>query len=134
MPWRVANQPNAKERIISGVCYLTGGLAGILYIIIARPNQTQFFRYHFLQSIILTIIFFLLNWCTGIFTMFIAGIVQMFTGGANAQSDAIIGGIVLTVTIVIQALYLLLLYGMIGALLGKMPPIPLISKVVRQQM
>jgi uncharacterized membrane protein len=134
MPWRLANKPSVLERVISGVCYLTGGIAGILYIIIARPAQTQFFRYNFLQSIILTIIFFLLSWCNNIAAYFIQGAVQAAMGGNLEKSMPTVEMIFTCVNVVMMLLGLLPIYGMIAAFLGKMPPIPLISKVVRQQL
>lgn len=134
MPWRLQNQPSPLERVISGVCYLTGGIAGILYIILARPHQTPFFRYHFLMSIILTIIYFLLSWSQNILVMIVAGIVQASTSGNPAAGEQIIGGILQGLQIFFLALYLVPLYGMVGAFLGKKTPVPLISKVVEAQM
>lgn len=134
MPWRLANKPSALERVISGVCYLTGGIAGILYIIIARPTQTQFFRFHFLQSIILTIIGFLLGWCQNIAAFIIQNAVVLAVGGSVEKAMPIVETIFTGINICMLLLGLLPIYGMIGAFLGKMPPIPLISKVVRAQL
>lgn len=137
MPWRVQNlsqKPSAVERMVGGACYLTGGIAGILYIIIARPTQSQFFRFHFLQAIILSIIFLLLSWSQQILMMFIAGIVQFLTTTNPAKGEEIFSGITMGLGGLAMLLSLVPVYGMIGAFLGKMPEIPLISNVVRAQM
>ena len=51
------------ERIISALSYLTAGFAGFVWLIIAsimKKHVTQFLLYHILQSIFLSIAYFLL--------------------------------------------------------------------------
>lgn len=134
MPWYNLNEskPSILERIIGGVCYLTMGLVGLLYIIISgRSGQSTFFRFHFLQSIILGIIGVLLNWTSGIFLSLLGGILRMFSpeiaGTAAYWLD-------FSIVNILRAAYLLLVYGMIWAFLGKYAEIPFISNLVRQQM
>jgi len=134
MPWHnLSNsQPDVKERIIAGLCYVTFGLVGLLYIIISgRSGQSSFFRFHFLQSIILGILGVLCNWTSSIFIGLLTGILSMF-GAAFAQQA--VGVVDFTLVVVIRAAYLLLGYGMLWAFLGKYAEIPFISNLVRQQM
>lgn len=51
------------ERIISALSYLTAGFAGFIWLIVAsilKKHVTQFLLYHILQSIFLSIAYFLL--------------------------------------------------------------------------
>ena len=52
------------ERIISALSYLTAGMAGFIWLIIAqvfKKRITEFLMYHIMQSIFLTIAYFLLT-------------------------------------------------------------------------
>lgn len=135
MPWMRENKPTALERIIAGICYLTAGLAGLLYIILAaRSGQSSFFRFHFLQSIILYIIGLLLSWAGGILLSLLGGILGMVDSLAPGVGAQIGLWTPLALDVVVRAGFLLLIYGMIFALLGKYAEIPFISNLVRQQM
>lgn len=135
MPWINQTEPTKWERIVAGFCYLTFGLIGLLYIIVSgRSGQSSFFRFHFLQSIILGIIGLILSWCSGIFVTLLSailGMVDSLAPGLGTQSAYWISQAVL---IIVRAAYLLLIYGMIWAFLGKYAEIPYISNLVRQQM
>ena len=49
MPWINQKNPQMVERAVAGLCYLSGGLIGLLYIVISRSkSQSMFFRFHFL--------------------------------------------------------------------------------------
>lgn len=145
MPWRQQNnwsnreKPSTVDRVVSVLCYLTGGIAGIIYIIISRSSgQSSFFRFHFLQSIILGILSLLLSWALSAFTMIAEAPFKLFFDWMNTMipntGGAIANGLFFTVQLVFQALQLLPIYGLIFAALGKLAEIPFISNVVRQQL
>ncbi len=126
-------KPDVLERVVAGVCYLTFGLAGLLYIILAsRRGQSSFFRFHFIQSILLGIIGLLLGWTSQIFISIVGSIIG--TLAAPDIASQIVEGINFAVFIIVRAASLLVVYGMIWAFLGKYAEIPFISNIVRQQM
>lgn len=52
------------ERVVSAASYLTAGFAGVIWMVIAaifRKHLTQFLLYHIMQSIFLSIAYFLLT-------------------------------------------------------------------------
>ena len=58
-----SNEPYLIERIISAATYFTAGGVGFVWLIIAaflRKKVTPFLMYHIMQSIFLSILFFLL--------------------------------------------------------------------------
>lgn len=59
-----SNQVYPIERIVAAASYLTTGFAGVVWMIIAaifRKHLTQFLLYHIMQSIFLSIAYFLLT-------------------------------------------------------------------------
>ena len=61
---QISNKPYPIERILSAATYLTAGGVGFVWLIIAafmRKHITQFLMYHILQSIFLSILFFLVS-------------------------------------------------------------------------
>ena len=56
---------NFKEKLFAVLTYLTGGIFGFLLLLINR-SQTHFLRYHIYQSIVLGLVFMLLNATIGI--------------------------------------------------------------------
>ena len=61
---QISRKPYPIERILSAGTYLTAGGVGFVWLIIAafaRKNVTKFLMYHILQSIFLSIAFFLLS-------------------------------------------------------------------------
>lgn len=145
MPWRFTPGPNkmsgpsAMERVVGLLCYMTGGIAGIIYIVLSRSSyQSDFFRFHFLQSIVLAIMAMLIGWAGGAFNGIMGPALSWFTnllvsagfGGAETIAGAL-GGILL---LILQAFNLLPVYGAVMAALGKYAQIPFLSDVVRQQM
>ncbi len=128
-------RPTALERVIGGICYLTLGLAGLLFIIISgRRGQSQFFRFHFLQSIVVGIIILLVGWTSGVLLSIVAGLLGMLSPVLGGNGPAVTAWIGWGVDLVLKALNLLVLYGMIWAFLGKYAEIPFISDIVRRQM
>jgi uncharacterized membrane protein len=56
------NPTDQRMRIMSALCYMSSGIIGLLYILLnGRNNESTFFRFHFIQAILL-----------GIFTMLIS--------------------------------------------------------------
>lgn len=139
MPWTNLNQPTTLEKVVASLCYLTFGLAGLLYIILGgRRDQSDFFRFHFLQSILLGIIGLILGWTSGIFVTLITGILATLANFIPAISQELVAqvgaGVGLGLGYITNAGLLLLLYGMIFAIMGRYAEIPLISNITRQQM
>lgn len=126
MPSNYANfkksGPATMEKVVGALCYLTGGIAGIIYIIISRSSyQSEFFRFHFLQAIVISIISLLLGWCVNFFYVLVPpGLIPVSAG--------------LVQTVVSLPFFLLAIYGLVSSLLGKYCEIPWLSNVVRNQM
>lgn len=132
MPWVNQTSPTAAERVVGGLCYFTFGLAGLLYIIISgKSGQSSFFRFHFLQSIVLSIIGMLLSWCSNVFISLLGSLFGML--GPELGNQAV-GWLALAVTLIVRASFLLLIYGMVWCFMGKYAEIPFISEIVRRQM
>jgi uncharacterized membrane protein len=127
--------PDKKEKIVSSLCYLSMGIVGLLYIIFSgRNSQSPFFRFNFLQSIVLWILSWLMGRAQEALVSTLAGIF----GLAGALTANILPMITLGISVIsgliTSVLYLVILYGCIWAMLGKNVEIPFISKVVRQNM
>ena len=124
-------KPDSMERIIAAINYMTLGLAGLIYTIIqGRYSRTNFFRFHFLQSMLLGIFGMLINWTSDIFVQIVGGILQMIPG---LGSEAIMV-LPFAVSWILRIGMLLLVYGLVFALMGKEAEIPIVSKIVRQQL
>ena len=132
MPWRVTSEPSTKEKVIGGLSYFTFGVAGLLYIILDKAaNQSQQFKFHFYQSVLLWILSLLVGMgAAPLLEMLIWGITMISpTAAAYVSSGVGIAAFVLT-----NAFRLLLLYGAIMAFLGKFAEVPFISNIVRHNM
>lgn len=60
----ISRKPYAIERILSAATYLTAGGVGFVWLIIAaltKKHVTPFLMYHILQSIFVSILFFLIS-------------------------------------------------------------------------
>lgn len=135
MPWRSQDSATTLERVVAVLCYLTAGLAGIVYIILSRSSsQSNFFRFHFLQSIIIGILSILLTWTGNTLSMIIVPLFTMLDNAMPGTGGQIANGIGFVISITMKAFALLPVYGLIFAALGKFAEIPFISNVVRQQM
>jgi uncharacterized membrane protein len=134
MPWINPRGPDAVEKIISGLCYLSFGLIGLLYIIFSgKSSNSGFFRFHFMQAIILGILGVLLNWTSSAFYSIVHGIFGLFGNGLASVDATVMTAIGTIIDILAKVGILLNLYGMIWAFLGKYAEIPLLSNMVRQQ-
>lgn len=130
---KFVSKPELIERLLAGLCYLTMGLIGLLYIIFqGKHSNSNFFRFHFLQSIILGIVAILLQWTVGIFANLFGGIVGLIPGAGGGTE--IVGMIVGVISMVLKGASLILVYGMVFAFLGKYAEIPYFSRLVRQQL
>ncbi|RTL46102.1 MAG: hypothetical protein EKK48_01830 [Candidatus Melainabacteria bacterium] len=132
MPSFSQKNPVAVERTVAGLCYLSGGLIGLLYIIISRSrSQSMFFRFHFLQSMILVALGILINLTVGIMQNIVGGMLGLLNLGSPG---VVLSYITLGIQLIVNAGFLLMIYGMIMAFLGKYAEIPVISPLVRQNM
>jgi uncharacterized membrane protein len=125
--------PSVLERVIAGFCYFSCGLVGLIYILLTQQTnrQSDFFRFNFLQSIVLGLIGILANYAGNLIIQMLGGAVGMFSAGA---ADLMTSPISLAVALLQGLYYILVLYGAIWAFLGKQAQIPLLTKLVRQQM
>ena len=132
MPWRLQGQPTTVEKICAGLSYLTFGIAGLLYTVLSKSgNQSQLFRFHFMQSIMLWILATLLGWGSGPLVEIVAAIMK---GVASGALPGFLLGYGIVVNILTYSFYLLLIYGAVLAFLGKSAEVPFISNLVRQNM
>lgn len=135
MPWRSQDNATALERVVAVLCYLTSGLAGIVYIILSRSSsQSNFFRFHFLQSIIIGIMAILLQWTAGALGMVTLPLFNMLDSAMPGTGGQIANGVGFLLAAILRAFMLLPVYGLLFAAFGKFAEIPFISNVVRQQM
>ena len=133
MPWIKSNQSVVVERVVAGICYLTVGLAGLLYILVTgNKTQSLFFRFHFLQSILLGIFLFLFQMAYGALDQILGGILGLIPGLAGGA--IVLGPIGMVVQLIKLVILLCCAYGAIFAFMGKQAEIPGLSRIVRQQM
>jgi len=137
MPYQSNQKPEFLERGIAALCYLSCGLIGLIYILLSgKYANTSFFRFHFLQSIILGIFTYLLGWIGNIVRDILVGIFSLIVGlfaPAASLITSITLAIGLTIALINKAALLLLIYGCIYAVLGKYAEIPGLSKLVYRQ-
>lgn len=135
MGFRLDDKASTTERIVAALCYLTMGLAGIIYIIISRSSsQAPFFRFHFLQAIVLGILSLLFGWAASLMTGMTSMMLGFLDGLIPQAGGMIANGIGWFLGILLTAFSLLPIYGLIWALMGKYAEIPFISDIVRQNM
>lgn len=127
------------DRGVAAACYLSCGLIGLLYVLLSGRNArtAPFFYFHFLQSIVLGILSFLLSWTGDILKHIVMGmlglIFALLPGGTTI--DMFIGsGIDWLLLLINTVLYILMIYGLVFALLGKYAEIPGLSSLVRKNM
>ena len=61
---QISNKPYAIERILSAATYLTAGMVGFVWLIIAaltKKRVTPFLMYHIIQSIFISILYYLVS-------------------------------------------------------------------------
>ncbi len=113
--------PDTSAKLVCAACYLTGGIAGLIYSIAnGTYKDATFFRFHFLQAIMLV------STLTGILSLF---------GSATAPISGAISDIFILALNIISKLFLLCaLVGIVQSLRGKNLELPGISILVRQNM
>jgi uncharacterized membrane protein len=124
--------PTAVERVIAGLCYVTFGMVGLIYLLVTgKQKQSFFMQFNFLQSILLGLLGLVLSYSVSAIANLLGGTVGLVNQGAAGlvmSPFALLGA-------GIQALsFILMLYGAIWAFIGKEAEIPFISKLVRHQM
>ncbi len=127
----IGSRTENVERLMAAFSYMTLGLGGLVYTLLSgRYARTNFFRFHFLQAILLGIFGTLIGWTSNAFVEIIGGILQLIPG-AGPQMILFIP---MTINLVLKAGLLLCLYGIIMSFLGREAPMPVITKLVRQQL
>ena len=138
MYYAKAQKPELLERGIAGACYLSGGLIGLIYILFSgKYSNTTFFRFHFLQAIVLSIFIYLLGWTGTIIKDILGGIFGLIfslLGPLASFALALNIGIDWLLFLINKATFCLLIYGCLFALLGKYAEIPGLSKLIYRQM
>jgi uncharacterized membrane protein len=120
---------------VAGLCYLSFGLIGLLYIIVnGKGANESFLRFHFLQSIVLGIFNVLLSWTGSSMYSILQGIFGLFGGDGAVISASVLPSVITIFGLVSKVMILLGLYGMLWAFLGKFAEIPFLSDLVRQQL
>lgn len=134
--WNRDLQPDFLEKLISAACYLPMGFfIGVGYILFnGKGANNRFFRFNFFQSVILQISITVINMLSqsvvGIFMALMKPILAVMGVDALMITEAVM----MTVNYFVQAITLLLVYGLIWAILGKYAEIPFISNVARQNL
>lgn len=133
MPWRLQSEPTVAEKVCGGLSYCTFGIVGMIYMLFFSKGgeQSPLFRFHFFQSILLSIAAMLLR--MGIQPLL--GIIFQILGAvAPGVVAPLAGGVGIAELVVQGAFSLVLIYGMVFCFLGKFAEVPIISNVVRQNM
>ncbi len=125
--------PPTKERIVAFACYLSFGMIGLLYLLLTGQSgrQSPFLQFNFLQSILLGFVGFLLQFASSTIAQLLGGFIGLFSPGA---AGLLVSPIALLQQLLSIAYLILVFYGAALAIAGKQPEVPLVSKLVRQQM
>ena len=132
MPAKFQRNSETTMRVISAVCYLTGGIAGLIYAILnGRSSKDGYFRFHFIQALLISMLYMFFSWCEGAIGNILGGVLSAF-GSAGADAGGSVGyGLSLLMTLVRWIYMLAMLLGVIQSLRGKYLEIPGISAMVR---
>lgn len=129
-----------NEKIVSALVYipvaLVGFLIGIVYILAKQPGcDAPFFRFHFYQSIFLSVLVFVISGLFGAMSGLISGILQLAAPVLGAETASFLNANQNFVTMAFQLPLLLLCpYAAIMALLGKTTNIPWVSNLINRNM
>ncbi|GEM_PF-1225855 len=115
---------------------MIGFLIGIVYILAKGPGcDRSFFRFHFYQSIFLSVLLFLIQALGTGMSGIIIGTIRLFEGMIGSGTVGFLTENLTMVTYVLMAPFVLLVpYGMIMSLLGRYADIPWVSRVIRSNM
>lgn len=135
---RTFGEPDTKIKIMSALSYLTGGIAGLIYVLARGPNnESYFFRFHFFQAILLGIFVMLLTGAAGslasIFAGFLGFVCQMLHLGESAP-DMVVGGFDILGKIANAVFFIAMLAGVVQSLRGKFLDIPFVGNIARQNL
>ncbi|MBN8658786.1 MAG: hypothetical protein LCH63_12200 [Candidatus Melainabacteria bacterium] len=127
--------PDTSAKLVCAACYLTGGIAGLIYSIAnGTYKDATFFRFHFLQAIMLGIIQIFISMGGGILVSTLTGILSLFGSATAPISGAISDIFILALNIISKLFLLCALVGIVQSLRGKNLELPGISILVRQNM
>lgn len=132
MPAKFQQNSETTMRVMSAASYLTYGIAGLIYVIAnGRYSKNMFFRFHFVQAILLSIFNTFISWMGSALGNTVGGILGLF-GPAAAGASGIVGSGIILVMQVVQLIYLLaVIAGVVQSFRGKYLEIPGVSKLVR---
>ena len=127
--------PDFTVKLVCAGCYLTFGIAGIIYTIAGgRFKDAPFFRFHFMQSIVIGLLQTLLLWGGGAMVSIVGGILGLFGHALDGITVLITGGATLVFKLMGFVFSICALLGIIQSLRGKQLEIPFVSRLVRQNM
>ncbi len=124
-----------EERLVSAITYFTMGCGGVLYCIYAyfrKKKITSFLRYNIFQSIFLSLLYFCIAMAIGLvmtFLSYIPGIKYLVAQISFWLNKAFIGEYSFLQIIVFG----IVLYASFISLLGRIPRIYWVSKIIDQQ-
>jgi len=132
MPAKFQQNSETMMRVMSAASYLTYGIAGLIYVIAnGRYSKNMFFRFHFVQAILLSIFNTFISWMGSALGNTVGGILGLF-GPAAAGASGIVGSGIVLVMQGVQLIYLLaVIAGVVQSFRGKYLEIPGVSKLVR---
>jgi uncharacterized membrane protein len=126
------NSADKKIRIMSALCYLSWGIIGLIYILLnGKNNQSQFFRYHFMQGILIGIFVMLVGWTGNFLQVNIAAILGLFGDSLHQATGMILIGLGWIVEILKVVATIAMIYGTVQSLRGKFADMPIVSKITR---
>jgi len=132
-PYFNNNSASDKQiRAISAVCYMTAGIAGLIYILLnAKNNQSMFFRFHFFQAILLGIFASLFAWLGSFLGQFLGGILALFGSGGVGLAMTLDTGLMFLFKGLQIVFMVACAWGIIQSIRGKYAEVPIVSKLVR---
>lgn len=124
-----------KDKIISGLTYLTSGVVGFIWIIITylrRDRLSGFTRFHIFQSIFIYILLYVLGLVFNILTGFVQIIPIIGPLTVNLVYFFRDAPIVLGFSVINFAIITLTVYLSIFAFMGKIGEVPWVTDTVRR--
>lgn len=130
-----SNVPDQKVKLICAACYLTSGIAGLIYLLVGgKGKDVDYFKFHFYHSIMLWIFMLLFGMAGGAIAGIVSGILGLFGSAAMGLQATVMTVVGIALKGFDMVIYLVCLAGIVQSLRGKHIQIPVISKLVRQMM
>lgn len=130
-----SNSSDTKMKLICAACYLTSGVAGLIYMIVGgKSRDVDFFKFHFYHAILLGLFLLLFGMAGGVLGSTISGILGLFGGMAAGLQATVLTGLGIVMKVIEIVSYIACLVGVVQSLRGKHIKIPVISNLVRQMM